>query len=82
MLNPLSYVVPPSPENNVLPVANVVSRLGDRYEFGGTVDAVLHEGGEDPYSSARMFYLDARRYDLGVEAEEEDLYDLYEEAYE
>lgn len=80
VLNPLSYVVP-SPENNVLPVANVVSRLGDRYEFGGTIDAVLHEG-EDPYASARLFYLDARRYDLGVEVPDEDLYDLYEEAYE
>ena len=80
VLNPLSYVVP-SPESNVLPVANVVSRLGDRYEFGGTVDAVLHEG-EDPYASARLFYLDARRYELGVEVAEDDLYDLYEEAYE
>jgi len=80
VLNPLSYVVP-SPENNVFPVTKVVSRLGDRYDFGTTVDAVLHEG-EDPYSSARLLYLDARRYDLGVEVAEDDLYDLYEEAYE
>ena len=80
VLNPLSYVVP-SPESNVFPVAKVVSRLGDRYEFSGTVDAVLHEGA-DPYATARLFYLDARRYDLGVEVAEDDLYDLYEEAYE
>ena len=80
VLNPLSYVVP-SPESNALPVAKVVSRLGDRYDFGSTVDAVLHEG-EDPYAAARLFYLDARRYDLGVEVTDDDLYDLYEEAYE
>ena len=80
VLNPLSYVVP-SPESNVFPVTEVVSRLGDRYDFGSTVDAVLHEG-EDPYANARLFYLDARRYDLGVEVSEDELYDLYEEAYE
>lgn len=80
VLNPLGSVLP-SPEKNILPVAKVVSRMGDRYDFTDTVDAVLHEG-EDPYAAARLYYLDARRYDLGVEVAEEDLYDLYEEAYE
>lgn len=80
VLNPLSYVMH-SPERYIIPSAEIGSRLGDRYDFGATIDSVLHEG-EDPYASARLLYLDARRYDLGVEAADEDLYDLYEEAYE
>ncbi len=79
-LNPLSYAVG-SPDNRVFTAAKLVSRVGDRYEFGDTVEAVLYEG-EDPYATARLYYLDSRRYQLGVETGEDDLYDLYEETYE
>jgi len=80
VINPLSYVVE-TPESRVFPVAKVVSKVGDRYDYGATVEAVLYEG-EDPYATARLFYLDSRRYELGGEVADDELYDLYEEAYE
>lgn len=80
VINPLSYVIP-SPESRVLPVAKVVSKVGDRYDYDATVEAILYEG-EDPYATTRLFYLDSRRYDLGVTVGDDELYDLYEEAYE
>lgn len=72
----------PTPERYVAPVAAVASKVGDRYRFRATVDSVLYESA-DSYAQSRLFYLDSRRFELGVEAEgEEDLYDLYEESYE
>ncbi len=79
-INPLSYVIP-KPEGYLSPASEVISRFGDRYDYGDTFDALLYESA-DGYATARLFYLDSRRYDLGVEVEDDDLYDLYEEVYE
>lgn len=65
-----------------VPAATVMSKLGDRYRYGQSVDSVLHES-EDSYAQTRLFYLENRDYSLGKdEAPDDDLYDIYEEAYD
>jgi len=78
--NPLSYTLP-RPQSFIPTGANLISRFGDRYTYADTFDMVLYEG-EDPYATARLYYLDSRRYDLGEDATNEELYDIYEEAYD
>ena len=79
-----------NPVNDWLPVdqqwvpggAYMLSRLNDRFTFGGTVDSVLYESA-DSYAQTRLFYLESRRFDLGDEVSgEDDLYDFYEDALE
>ncbi|HHB81250.1 MAG TPA: VacJ family lipoprotein [Aliiroseovarius sp.] len=78
--NPLSYSLP-TPERYVPTAASVVARFGDRYTYGATIDDLMYSS-EDPYSTMRLFYLDARRYELSGGESGDDLYDIYEEAYE
>lgn len=77
--NPLSYHLP-TPEGYYPSAAGIVARFGDRYTYGATVDDLLYES-EDGYSTTRLFYLDNRRFNLSGESLDE-LYDIYEEAYE
>lgn len=58
-LNGDTELVPPS--------ANVLDRLGARYEFRGTIDALLYESA-DSYAQARNLYLQNRRFELGSES--------------
>ncbi len=78
--NPLSYVLK-RPESYVPTGAKIMTRFGDRYTYGDTFDAVLYESA-DGYLTAQLYYLDNRRYDLGDDSPDEELYDLYEESYE
>ena len=78
--NPLSYKLP-TPESYFPTSAGVIARFGDRYTYATTVDDILYNS-EDGYSTARLFYLDNRRYTLGGEDVADELYDIYEEAYE
>ena len=78
--NPLTYAVAP-PESYIPSAASIVSRFGDRYTYASTIDDLMYNS-EDPYSAMRLFYLDARRYELSGGESGDDLYDLYEEAYE
>lgn len=61
-LNPLSYVLP-APEKYVTTLSGVVSKIGDRYTYGSTVDSILHESA-DSYAQARTLYLQHRRHQL------------------
>lgn len=61
-LNPLGYVLP-SPEKYATTVAGGLSKLGDRYTYGSTVDSILYESA-DSYAQARTLYLQNRRYEL------------------
>ena len=81
-LNPLSYVVR-TPERYAKPATGVLSRLGDRYRFGETIDSVLYDSA-DSYAQTRLLYLEARRFQLlgGAEQNDEELYDIYEETFE
>jgi phospholipid-binding lipoprotein MlaA len=54
--------------------------LGERGRFGSTVDSVLYDSA-DSYSQSRLFYLQSRRHELGLEQAEEDYFDPYEDLY-
>lgn len=54
--------------------------LGERGRFGSTVDSVLYDSA-DSYSQSRLFYLQSRRHELGLELAEEDYFDPYEDLY-
>ena len=64
--NPLSHVIP-SPERHVGTVAGIFDRVGTRDRFGDTIDSVLYESA-DSYAQSRLIYLQARRFELGLDA--------------
>lgn len=55
-----------------------LNMLGDRGRFGNTVDSVLYDSA-DSYAQTRLFYLQSRRYELGMRLEEDDYFDPYED---
>lgn len=59
--------------------------LGDRYQFGATIDGILYESA-DSYAQSRTLYLQNRRFALGVPEDQEDpfgdLEDLYDDLYQ
>jgi phospholipid-binding lipoprotein MlaA len=79
--NPLGYILP-SPEKYIGTGANVASIVGDRGRYAATVDSVLYDSA-DSYSTARGFYLQNRRFELGDgdAAEEIDPFDLNTEGF-
>lgn len=77
--NPLSYTLV-APQSYFPSGARFVARFGDRYDYGSTVDELLYDS-VDGYMTTRLFYLDHRRFNLSGEDLDE-LYDIYEEAYE
>jgi phospholipid-binding lipoprotein MlaA len=72
--NPISSVLDAS-EDWVPPTANVMDRLGQRYEFGATIDGLLYESA-DSYAQTRNLYLQNRRFELG--GDDEFAFDPYE----
>lgn len=77
--NPLLYVIP-AEYDWVPPSANIIDRVGDRYEFRGTIDSILYESA-DSYAQTRNLFLQNRRYELG-EDEEDFFYDPYEDLFD
>ena len=57
-----------------------LAMLGDRGRFGTTVDSVLYDSA-DSYSQSRLFFLQSRRHELGLELADEDYFDPYEDIY-
>ncbi len=78
--NPLTYVLEP-PARYWPPLAGPVTWATNRLSYGSAIDDLLNNA-EDPYATARLFYLDSRRYALSGGQSGDDLYDIYEEAYE
>ncbi len=74
-LNPLSCALP-APERYARPVSAVASRIGDRYQFGDTIDSVLYDSA-DSYAQTRLLYLQNRRFELGQDAPVEDEVDPF-----
>ena len=77
LLDPLGAL----PPEKAIPVpvkrgAYVLDRLGDRHDFGGTVDD-LYYASDDSYSLLRSYYLQARRFELDGGTNDEDLEDPY-----
>ncbi|MBL4629324.1 MAG: VacJ family lipoprotein [Roseicyclus sp.] len=72
-LNPVRHIVDP-PDSYYLTAASVASGLDSRYQFGSTVDSILHESA-DSYAQLRSLYLQQRRHELrGSDAAYEDPY--------
>ena len=78
--NPLSYTLN-RPARYWPPLAGPVTWATNRLAYGATVDDLM-QNSEDPYATMRLFYLDSRRYALYGGESGDDLYDIYEEAYE
>ncbi len=78
--NPLTYALAP-PARYWPPLAGPVTWASDRLSYGSSIEDLLSNS-EDPYATVRLFYLDSRRYDLSGGESGDDLYDIYEEAYE
>lgn len=72
--NPLAYVVGP-PDAYIGTGATFLTKVDQRYEYSETIDAILYES-EDSYAQSRRLYLDTRRFQLGVEASEEEVDEL------
>jgi len=68
--NPLTFGAP-SPERYMGPVVKGLSKIGDRFTYSSTVDAILYDSA-DSYAQARQMYLQSRRFQLGQEQIEED----------
>lgn len=79
-LNPAVLLFPPK-YDYVPAVAEAFDLVNGRYVYSGTYESVFNEG-EDPYVSAKMYYLETRRQQLGGAAATEELYDLYDSAFE
>ena len=70
------------PEAYIVPIAYVLALMGDRYKFEATFDSVLYDSA-DSYAQSRLLYLENRRFELGIEQDEEEVYeDLYEGLYD
>ncbi|NDW53382.1 VacJ family lipoprotein [Aliiroseovarius sp. PrR006] len=73
--NPLSLALPTDVKH--LPKAAwVLSKFGDRYQFSGTIEEFYES--EEGYELMQLYYLDSRRYELGVEVEDDELEDIYD----
>ncbi|WP_242648552.1 MlaA family lipoprotein [Cognatishimia maritima] len=77
-LDPVSVLLP-NPESYIGTAANIADRMGDRYELRGTIDSVLYESA-DSYAQTRILYLQNRRFELGVTADDAYL-DPYDDPY-
>ncbi len=73
--NPLTYGLS-SPEKYIVPATKIASRLGERYQYSGTVDSILYDSA-DSYAQARLLYLQHRRFELsgGANNESTDIFD-------
>lgn len=80
-INPATRLLP-SGQQWTIPATTVARRVDDRFTFGTTVDSVLYESA-DSYAQTRLFFLENRRFSLGDEnTADEELYDIYDEAFE
>lgn len=69
LLDPLNTV--PTPQRYYVTGARVLDRVGQRGQFGDTVDSILYRSA-DSYAQSRMIYLQNRRFQLGQPAPESD----------
>ncbi len=77
-INPLMHELPDS-ERHLARFASFATKLGDRYDYSDTVDAILYESA-DSYAQARLLFLQNRRYELSGGTIDEGN-DIFEELY-
>lgn len=83
ILNPFNVVFR-DPTRYIGAAAYVVDAMGNRYDYDATIDSILYESA-DSYAQARILYLQNRRYQLGIAAEDVYLdsdFDPYEDPYD
>ncbi|MCG7572941.1 VacJ family lipoprotein [Phaeobacter sp. CNT1-3] len=68
VLNPLSHVLN-TDERQIRTGINVADRVGQRAQLGDAIDSVLYESA-DSYSQTQLLYLQNRRFELGIEADD------------
>ncbi|SHI50951.1 phospholipid-binding lipoprotein MlaA [Shimia gijangensis] len=73
-LNPF-IVILQDPQQYVGIFAYILDSMGDRYEYDTVIDSILYQSA-DSYAQTRSIYLQNRRYQLGMSAE-----DLYLDPY-
>ena len=81
--NPLAYMVGSS-DRRWAYAANVASNVSDRGRFSETIDYILYQSA-DSYAQARLIYVQNRRFELGLETNDDsaDPYDdIYTDPYE
>lgn len=74
-LNPWDRILTPTEARGV-GLARIAGRIADRAEYADVIDANVTQAA-DPYAQARLLYLQARRYHLGIQTEA-DAYDPYD----
>lgn len=77
MLNPMTLVLEDYWKLSGTGI-KTLDMLGERGRFSTTVDSVLYDSA-DSYAQSRLFYLQSRRHELGMELDEEDYFDPYED---
>lgn len=79
-LNPLRLALN-GQDRSIATGAQILSKLGKRYRFSGTVDSILY-GSADSYTQERLMYLQNRHYDLGIKPKSDQAFtDPYEDPY-
>lgn len=80
-MNPVALVAK-SPEAEIATGLYIASKLGDRYRYSSTVDALLYESA-DSYAQTRLLTLQNRRFQLGQSSDDDAAYeDPYADPYE
>jgi phospholipid-binding lipoprotein MlaA len=75
LINPWDYVLSGN-EGRVVTAGRWAGRLADRAEYADLIDANVMQTA-DPYAQSRLLFLQARRYHLGIETED-DTFDPYD----
>lgn len=75
LINPWDFVLSPAEARGVT-VMRWLGRAADRAEYADLLDANVIQTA-DPYAQARLLYLQARRYHLGIQTED-DSFDPYD----
>jgi phospholipid-binding lipoprotein MlaA len=75
LLNPWDFAVP-AHEARAVSAARWAGRFAGRAEYADLIDANVMQTA-DPYAQARLLYLQARRYHLGIQTED-DSFDPYD----
>lgn len=75
LINPWDYVVSGN-EAHAVTAGRWAGRFADRSEYADLIDANVMQTA-DPYAQSRLLFLQARRYHLGIQTEE-DVFDPYD----
>lgn len=69
VLDPFRYLLP-GREHTATVAARLAARVAERAEYGDLIDANVMQSA-DPYAQGRLLFLQARRYYIGEESEED-----------